>query len=116
MRKAKGRDTEEDMGKTDVFLSYEHSLKSIVDRICAELENDGIRCWYAPRDVIGDYATSIVSAIDEASVFVVLLNNESSRSPHVLNEVEMAYKRIIDKEGELTILPLSAALVKRSHA
>lgn len=44
MRKAKGRDTEEDMGKTDVFLSYEHSLKSIVDRICAELENDGIRC------------------------------------------------------------------------
>lgn len=106
MRKAKGRDTEEDMGKTDVFLSYEHSLKSIVDRICAELENDGIRCWYAPRDVIGDYATSIVSAIDEASVFVVLLNNESSRSPHVLNEVEMAYKRIIDKEGELTILPL----------
>ena len=94
------------MGKTDVFLSYAHDLKSVVDRICAELENEGIRCWYAPRDVVGDYATSIVEAIDETKVFVVLLNNESSKSPHVLNEVEMAYKRIIEKEGELTILPL----------
>lgn len=113
------------MQKTDVFISYEHSLKSIADRICSDLENDGIRCWYAPRDVMGDYATSIVTAIDEASVFVVLLTNESSRSAHVLNEVEMAYRRIIEKEGELTILPfklddkdLSKAMeyyVKRMH-
>lgn len=94
------------MSKVDVFLSYEHSLKSVVDRICVELESDGIRCWYAPRDVIGDYATSIVNAIEEATIFVVLLNDESSKSPHVLNEVEIAYKRIIDKKGDLTILPL----------
>lgn len=111
--------------KVDVFLSYEHSLKSVVDRICSELENSGIRCWYAPRDVIGDYATSIVNAIDAASVFVVLLNNESSKSLHVLNEVEMAYKRIVNNQDELTILPfklddedLSKAMeyyVKRMH-
>ena len=117
--------SDKDTSRVDVFLSYEHSLKSVVDRICSELENEGIRCWYAPRDVIGDYATSIVNAIDSASVFVVLLNNESSKSPHVLNEVEMAYKRIIDNQGELTILPfklddkdLSKAMeyyVKRMH-
>lgn len=116
---------EENMRKIDVFLSYEHTLKSVVDKICYDLEKDGIRCWYAPRDVVGDYATSIVNAIDEASVFVVLLNKESSQSAHVLNEVEMAYRRIIEKQGELTILPfklddrdLSKAMeyyVKRMH-
>ena len=31
------------MGKIDVFLSYEHSMKSVVDHICAALESDGIR-------------------------------------------------------------------------
>ena len=113
------------MRKIDVFLSYEHTLKSVVDKICYDLEKDGIRCWYAPRDVVGDYATSIVNAIDEAGVFVVLLNKESSQSAHVLNEVEIAYRRIIEKQGELTILPfklddkdLSKAMeyyVKRMH-
>ena len=78
------------MGKIDVFLSYEHSMKSVVDHICAALEQDGIRCWYAPRDVMGDYATSIMNAIDEARVFVVVLNNAASESVHVLNEVENA--------------------------
>ncbi len=113
------------MNKVDVFLSYEHNMKSVVDHICSVLEAEGIRCWYAPRDVSGDYATSIVNAIDEASIFVVVLNNAASKSVHVLNEVEIAYKRIIEKEGELTILPfkldgedLSKAMeyyIKRLH-
>lgn len=93
------------MGKIDVFLSYEHSMKSVVDHICAALESGGIRCWYAPRDAVGDYATSIMNAIDEARVFVVVLNNAASESVHVLNEVENAYKRIVEKNGDLTILP-----------
>lgn len=93
------------MGRIDVFLSYEHSMKSVVDHICAALESDGIRCWYAPRDAVGDYATSIMNAIEEARIFVVVLNNAASESVHVLNEVENAYKRIVEKNGDLTILP-----------
>ena len=62
------------MKKADVFLSYEHSMRTVVEHICSVLEADGISCWYAPRDVMGDYATSIVDAIDNARVFV-------SRSP-----------------------------------
>ena len=107
----------------DVFISYEHQSKSIADNICAVLESRGIRCWYAPRDVYGDYATSIVEAIEQCRVFVLVLNSNSSESPHVLNEVEMAYKRILN--GEITIVPfkvdegiLSKAMeyyVKRLH-
>lgn len=40
--------------------------------------------------------------------FRSILNNESSNSVYVLNEVEMAYKHIIEKRGELTILPLKS--------
>ncbi len=107
----------------DVFISYEHESKSIADNICAVLESHGIRCWYAPRDVYGDYATSIVEAIEKCRVFVLVLTSKSAQSPHVLNEVEMAYKRILN--GEITIVPfkvdegiLSKAMeyyVKRLH-
>lgn len=107
----------------DVFISYEHESKSIADNICSVLETRGIRCWYAPRDVYGDYATSIVDAIEKCKIFVLILNHNSSESPHVLNEVEMAYKRILN--GEITIIPfkvdegiLSKAMeyyVKRLH-
>lgn len=105
----------------DVFVSYEHESKSIADNIVSVLEQHKIRCWYAPRDVIGDYATSIVEAINSTKVFVLVLNENSSNSRHVLNEVEMAYKM----ENELTIVPfkvdnktLSMAMeyyVKRLH-
>jgi len=107
----------------DVFISYEHESKSIADNICSVLESKGIRCWYAPRDVYGDYATSIVNAIDSCRVFVLILNNKASASPHVLNEVELAYQRILN--GEITIVPfkvdegsLSKAMeyyIKRLH-
>lgn len=91
--------------KHDVFISYSHKLKVLVDKIVSKLEYEGIKCWYAPRDVIGDYATSIVDAIDNAKIFVVILDGESSNSPHVLNEVEIAYKRIVEDDANLTIMP-----------
>lgn len=87
----------------DVFISYEHESKSIADNICAYLEAKGIRCWYAPRDVVGPYADAIVKAIEECKVFVLILNHNSSESVHVLNEVEIAYNRIM--KGEITIVP-----------
>lgn len=108
-----------------VFISYEHNSKPIADSIVAAFEKDMIRCWYAPRDVIGDYATSIVEAIDSCSVFVLILNGEASNSPHVLNEVEMAYMRNIESDSAISIVPfrvsndvLSRAMeyyVKRMH-
>ena len=89
----------------DVFISYSHKLKVLVDKIVSELEHNKVKCWYAPRDVIGDYATSIVDAIEKAKIFVVILDGESSNSVHVLNEVEIAYKRIVEEDANLIIMP-----------
>ena len=48
----------------DVFVSYSSKNKNVADAIVSEFEKNGIRCWYAPRDITpGD---SWVSAITEA--------------------------------------------------
>ena len=91
----------------DVFISYEKETKTIADNIVNSFERNGVRCWYAPRDVEGEYAQSIVNAIRKTKVFVVILNGKSSRSNHVLNEVESAYKEM--EEHGLVILPLKVS-------
>lgn len=89
----------------DVFISYEHESKSIADNIVNALESNKIRCWYAPRDVVGDYATSICTAISESKIFVLVLNENSSNSDHCLNEVEMAYMANMEKNHSIIIMP-----------
>ncbi len=64
----------------DVFISYEHESKSIADNIVSLLERNKICCWYVPPDVIGDHASSIVEAIEQAKVFILLLNENASNS------------------------------------
>ncbi|MGH6991941.1 MAG: toll/interleukin-1 receptor domain-containing protein, partial [Caulobacteraceae bacterium] len=34
-----------------VFISYSNADKLIADRVCHALEEKGLRCWIAPRDI-----------------------------------------------------------------
>ncbi len=88
----------------DVFISYEHESKSIADNIVNVLESSKVRCWYAPRDVIGDYATSICDAIAACKIFVLVLSERSSKSNHCLNEVEMAYMANMDSDSTNNVI------------
>ncbi len=93
----------------DVFISYHaESSRSIVEAIVNKLESNGIRCWYAPRDVEGSYAGSIAAAVNSCSVFVLVLNKAASESPHVLNELEMMSWRI-SKNEPVRVIPLRIA-------
>ena len=59
--------------------------------LCEALENEGLICWIAPRDVeAGHYATSIVEGIESSKLFVLLFSQNSNESVPVLNELEMA--------------------------
>jgi SAM-dependent methyltransferase len=98
----------------DVFISYEHTAKSIADNIAAILENEKIRCWYAPRDVIGDYATSIVNAIENSKIFIAVVSGVSSESVQVLNEIEIAYKKL--SENSISIIPFKVDNKQLSRA
>ena len=76
------------------FISYSSKDKNIADNLCAKLEQNGIKVWYAPRDVQGPYAAAIANAIDKAKYFVVILSQNSIGSEHVLNEVDLAFDNI----------------------
>ena len=70
-----------------------------------ELENRGLSCWYAPRNVSGRYAKAIADGISHCRVFVLVLNDRSAVSEAVLNEVEMAHN-ISKTTNFATIQPL----------
>ena len=36
----------------DVFISHSSKDKQTADAICHYLEQNGIRCWIAPRDIL----------------------------------------------------------------
>ncbi|HYB32955.1 MAG TPA: TIR domain-containing protein [Steroidobacteraceae bacterium] len=84
----------------DVFMSYASGDRPIAEALAGYLEQHGIRCWMAPRDVPAGalYADAIVRAINEAGAFVLLLSRSSIGSSHVGKELERASskrKRII---------------------
>jgi hypothetical protein len=78
--------------KRTVFISHSSVDKAIAEQVCRFLETHGIRCWVAPRDVTPgkNYGAAILDAIDECSVFVLLLTSESNKSGQVVREVERA--------------------------
>ncbi len=85
----------------DVFISYSHKDKSVADAICSRLEGDGVRCWYAPRDIApgSDWAGSIIDAIASAKIMVLIFTDFSNASSQVLREVGNAVS------NSLTIIP-----------
>ncbi len=87
----------------EVFISYQHNSQAIADEIYNALEESGIHCWYAPHIQYGDYAKRITEAIKLCKVFIPIMNEDAANSEHVLNEVEIAYKRYIAKD--VTIIP-----------
>jgi WD40 repeat protein len=79
----------------DVFISYSHHDKSAADAVCAKLEQHGIRCWIAPRDVEPgtEWAGSIIHAISKSKIMVLVFSNSANNSPQIRKEVERAVNK-----------------------
>jgi len=77
----------------EVFISYSSQDKARAEAVCAGLEGSGLSCWMAPRDVLPgtSYEESIIRAINECQVFVLIYSAVSNQSPHVENEVRIAW-------------------------
>jgi hypothetical protein len=76
----------------DVFISHSSIDKAVSDAVCAGLENGGIRCWVAPRDVQPgrSFAGEITRAIQESKIMVLIFSAHSNNSEQVLREVQLA--------------------------
>ena len=83
----------------DVFISHSSADSKLAYAMCDYLEEKGIRCWIAPRDVQGgtEYAEAIIMGIRNCKIMVVLFNKNANDSIYVKNEVERAfnYKTIL---------------------
>jgi biotin transporter BioY len=79
----------------DVFVSYSSDDKPTADAVCATLENNGIRCWIAPRDIVPgmDWGGAIVDAINASRVMVLVYSAKANNSPQIKREVERAVNR-----------------------
>jgi hypothetical protein len=79
----------------DVFISYSSKDKPIADATCAMLEQHGIRCWIAPRDILPGktWAGSIIEAINVSRMMVLVFSGHCNTSPQIEREVERAINR-----------------------
>jgi serine/threonine protein kinase/formylglycine-generating enzyme required for sulfatase activity/energy-coupling factor transporter ATP-binding protein EcfA2 len=79
------------LGK-DVFVSYASADKEAAFGLCRQLEDQGIGCWIAPRDVpLGaNYSEAIIRAIEGTPATLLLLSAQANASIHVAHEVEKA--------------------------
>ena len=95
--------SEEEDNRPLVFISHRSIDRNVADNLCHKFEAKGVRVWYAPRNVVGDYASSIVKAIDSCTHFVVIISKSTLDSGHVLNEIDLAFNRM---PGGVKIKPL----------
>ncbi len=79
----------------DVFVSHASQDQSTAEAVCRGLEQNGIHCWIAPRDVVlsRPYAEECVGGIETSTSFLLLASESAISSVQVLSEVEQAHKR-----------------------
>ena len=105
-----GRDRLENKGfKKDhyYFISYSSKDYYFVSQIRDAIENTGIRCWMAPRDIPHgtNYAHIIEIAIQNAERFIILLSNSSVWSVWVEKELQRAIHHF-QHESSSKIIPV----------
>jgi formylglycine-generating enzyme required for sulfatase activity len=93
-----------------VFISYSSQDKPAADQVCGALENAGIPCWIAPRNIEAgaDFPSAILQGIANTQAVVILLSDHAMASPHVLSEIEHAFnakKRLLPVRLCSTALP-----------
>jgi hypothetical protein len=76
----------------DVFISHTSKNKQAADAICHVLEENGVRCWIAPRDIPpgSKYGEQITKGIRDCKVFLLVFSGEVNRAPAVEKELERA--------------------------
>jgi hypothetical protein len=77
------------------FISHASADRDLAYRICELLEDRGITCWIAPRDISAGfrYGEEIIRGIESSTALVLLLSEHANNSKPVCDEVERAWSR-----------------------
>jgi hypothetical protein len=89
------------------FISYSANDKEFAERIHADLQNKGVRCWFAPHDmpIGGKLLDEIGSAIRLRDKVLLILSENSIKSDWVEDEVIKAFAEE-RKRGQTVLFPL----------
>ena len=86
------------------FISYSHKDEEFAKRLHADLQDKGVRCWYAPEDLV--IGSKIRVGIDEAirryDKLLLILSVNSVNSQWVEQEVETALEK--ERQGKQLVL------------
>jgi len=76
----------------DIFVSYSSEDKAVADAVVSALENSGLRCWVAPRDIkpSADWGDSITEAISACKMVLLIFSGHSNQSKRVRDEIYYA--------------------------
>jgi hypothetical protein len=86
------------------FISYSTNDQEFADRIHADLQNRGVRCWFAPHDMPwgGKIREEIDVAIRLRDKLLLILSEHSLGSDWVEDEVEKAFDE--ERKRKQTVL------------
>ncbi len=86
------------------FISYSSKDQKFAERLCADLQDKGVRCWFAPHDLL--IGAKIWDAIDEAiklrDKLLLILSENAINSDWVEDEVQKAFAE--ERERKQTVL------------
>jgi hypothetical protein len=90
-----------------LFISYSHKDEEFAERLHADLQANGVRCWYAPEDMPG--GKKLHREIDEAirvhDKLLLILSRASMVSEWVMTEISKARKREL-RDGRQVLFPI----------
>ncbi len=90
------------------FISYSTKDQEFADRLYADLQNNGVRCWFAPHDI--QSGKKLHEQIDDAirvhERLLLILSPNSIKSEWVKTEIAKARKREL-REGRRVLFPIS---------
>ncbi len=91
--------------KLSAFISHAKADAKKAQEIAASLEERGLKCWIAPRDVTAGrtYGDEIIRGIESAKAFVLVLSKGSNGSAFVAREVE----RAVSKQKPIFVIRLA---------
>jgi hypothetical protein len=100
------------------FLSHAHEDEALARRLYKDLQDKGVRCWFAPHDLRPGqwYRRGIEEAIYLHAKVLLLLSKDAVESGWVAYEVETALNREIQERCELLFpLRLDEAVMQTSQ-
>ena len=89
------------------FISYSTKDQEFAERIHADLQNKGVRCWFAPHDmpIGGKILDEIDAAIRLRDKLLLILSEHSIKSDWVEDEVTKAFEEERNR-GQIVLFPI----------